>query len=429
MKAFRIAVVVLTLLFSALTGWISYWNESDILPEYGDTDGEKAGFRYLKADESDDGYATVYIPDGEEIELLVLTDPQVKYPVNNYELLYGASNENTYILVERLITRAEPDLVIITGDLVMSQFTNNMKYIRRWANLFEKCDVYWAPAFGNHDSEWTMASGTLAENLGLGQSDEKRVFEVLEEYPHCLGSFGNAGEELGGNYFINLRNADGSLRYTLTIADCVNGDMNKYLRYLTPQQVEWYEENIRLINSAEYGENSDIAIKNMLFTHVPLPEVFEAYEAWEEGDDSVEVPYGVIVEGSAGAKGFEKSTMFDKIKELGATRAVFFGHYHHNDARVIYEGVDLVFVQHSGLAHYYRMIADKPEKTLDMSDIYRYGDARGGTLVTISAEGNYSVEQYLAKDNIEYDDIAIDYEAVRAELERKGWTIIVESEE
>ena len=86
-------------------------------------------------------------------------------------------------------------------------------------------------------------------------------------------------------------------------------------------------------------------------------------------------------------------------------------------------------MQHSGLAHYYRMIADKPEKTLDMSDIYRYGDARGGTLVTISEEGNYSVEQYLAKDNIKYDDIAIDYEAVRAELERKGWTIIVESEE
>lgn len=430
MKAFRVATVVLVLLFSVIIGWISYWNENDIMPVYGDSDGEKNGFVYVKAEESEDGYSTIYVPSGENIRILTLTDPQVKYPFNNYETLYGASNEDTYVFVERLVKAADPDLVVITGDIVMSQFTNNLKYLKRWANLFEELDVYWAPMFGNHDSEFTIGSGKIAENLGLGQSDEERVIEVLSQYPHCFAEYGDAGENAGGgNYFINIRNADGGLIYTLTMTDTVNGLLNKYLRYHTPEQTAWYERHIREINAAEYGTDSEIRIKNMMFTHVPLPEVFTAYEAWENGDRSVSVAYGYVLEGSAKSAGFEKSTMFDKIKELGATTSVFFGHNHHNDARVIYDGVDLVFVQHSGLAHYYRMMADSREKTLDMTDIYRYGDARGGTLITIESDTSYTIEQFLAKDNIRYDDIKIDYEKVRNDLEEKGWVIIDESGE
>ena len=163
MKAFRVATVVLVLLFSVIIGWISYWNENDIMPVYGDSDGEKNGFVYVKAEESEDGYSTIYVPSGENIRILTLTDPQVKYPFNNYETLYGASNEDTYVFVERLVKAADPDLVVITGDIVMSQFTNNLKYLKRWANLFEELDVYWAPTFGNHDSEFTIGSGKIAE--------------------------------------------------------------------------------------------------------------------------------------------------------------------------------------------------------------------------------------------------------------------------
>ena len=66
---------------------------------------------------------------------------------------------------------------------------------------------------------------------------------------------------------------------------------------------------------------------------------------------------------------------------------------------------------------------------MDMTDIYRYGDARGGTLITIESDTSYTIEQFLAKDNIRYDDIKIDYEKVRNDLEEKGWVIIDESGE
>ena len=92
----------------------------------------------VKAADSEDGYTTFYVPDGENFEILALTDTQVKYPVNNYETDYGGSNENTFTLVKRLVESADPDLVIITGDLVMSQFVNNMAYFRRYAELFEE---------------------------------------------------------------------------------------------------------------------------------------------------------------------------------------------------------------------------------------------------------------------------------------------------
>ena len=59
MKAFRVATVVLVLLFSVIIGWISYWNENDIMPVYGDSDGEKNGFVYVKAEEWVDGYSTI----------------------------------------------------------------------------------------------------------------------------------------------------------------------------------------------------------------------------------------------------------------------------------------------------------------------------------------------------------------------------------
>ena len=426
MKAFRITAVVLIVLATVFTAWVAVWNGLGE-DEYYNTalpNTAENGFIYLESDESRDGYATIYVPDGEFIDILVLTDPQVKYPVNNYENKYGASNDNTFTLIERMVARANPDLVVITGDIVMSGLLNNVTFLKRYANMFERLGVYWAPTFGNHDSEFSTPNGALADATGISESNKEYVVETLDKYPHCIIDSGDAGEGGGiGNYFINIRRADGELIYSLCMMDCVNTGGSKYLRYKTEAQTAWYERHLEAINAAEYGADAAMQVKSMLFTHVPLPEIFTAHEAWEEGDGSVEMVYGEIVEGSASAAGFDRCGMFEKIKELGSTTAVFSGHYHDNGGMLRYEGVDMVFVQHSGLAHYYRMDADSRRRTLDMNDIYEYGDDRGGTLVTISSRDSYSIRPFLAREEVEYADISVDYEAVYEDLTSRGWEV------
>lgn len=414
MKRFRITIAVLTLAVFVAT--------AAVLAVNGLKSDEPEVVSVVKAADSEDGYTTFYVPDGENFEILALTDTQVKYPLNNYETDYGGSNENTFTLVKRLVESANPDLVIITGDLVMSQFVNNMAYFRRYAELFEELETYWAFTFGNHDAEWTVTDGAKAESTGLFQSPKSYVIEELSVYEHCLTEAGDAADGGGtGNYVINVRGYDSSLIYSLFMADCVNNG-DEYLRYKSTEQVERYERHIRTLNAAEYGENAEIAVKSMLFTHVPLPEFFESYNIAAEGGDA-EIVYGHYLEGNPASKGFELCVIFDKILELGSTSAVFAGHYHDNDFMVRYKGVDMVFVQHSGVAHYYRMDADDVKKQIDMSDIHTYGDERGGTVIDIGYDGEYRVSRFLAAENVEYDDIKIDYDAVANDLKDRGWEV------
>jgi hypothetical protein len=330
------------------------------------------------------------------------------------------------VMVERMIEAIEPDLVIFTGDLVMSQIVDNWQYLKVYAELMEKQNTYWTMAFGNHDVETSYVFTNTAPDSIFGQTEKDVIIERLQqEYPHCLISKGDAGTGGGiGNHIINIRDKSSEdLIYSLVMFDTVwEKDVDTtYHRNKTPAQVEWYVENINHISDMQYGENRTDVVKSFIYAHVAVPQIWDAYNEALDGETAdSKIHYGHILEGVIGEEQ-RSCTLFDTALSLGSTKAMFFGHHHDNDAMVTYKGIDLVFGQHSGLSHYYRI--DKEESayaaTYDLTDIFKYGDMRGGTLLTIHCNGSsstYSIKPQYAYNTIKWDDIKIDYEETYTRL-------------
>lgn len=421
-KRLAIAILVLAIAVTSACGIAVGYNA--VFP----SDTEPCDIRVVRAVDSEDGYTTIYKPSDRDLKILDFTDPQIKPYMSDYVDYFDGSNENTIVFLERFVEALDPDLVIITGDIVHSMAFSNLKHWDAYCEMFEEQGVYWAPTFGNHDSETQFVSDASDENSVFGQATKAKTVEYLSAYEHCLIEEGDAEEGGGtGNYFINIRDyTTEEIVYTLCMMDCVSDTENKaYYRKKTPEQVAWYERHINAISDLAYGEDREDTevVKSMIFTHVAVPEVFEAYElAWNDGNPTSDYYYGILLEGNANNKDYRKCTLFDKITELGSTTAMFFGHHHNNGFRVKYKGVDLVYGQHSGLAHYYRMdVWDG--KNVDMTDIFTYGDERGGVEIKISSRDSYTIERKLAVDTIEYDDIRIDYEALARKLLAMGYNL------
>lgn len=415
-------IIALSLILTLSVGATVALFESNIL--------EDNAISFEKAEARADSYSTIFLPRGKDLQILQLTDPQVKYPVNNYDKFGGEnSNDKTILMTRRMISTLKPDLVIFTGDLVMSQIVNNWPYLQDYADLMEELSVYWTMTFGNHDSEANYVFQNTTENSIFGQEPKETIVNKLKQYPHCLISKGDAAEEGGvGNHFINIRDkSNNSIIYTLSMMDCVfrpNSMDEDYHREKTPAQVSWYERHINLISDINYGSsrNTDQVVPSMIFTHVPVPEIFDAYEiAYNNGNPTSDYHYGHILEGSPSGQ-YLTCTLFEKALDLGSTKAMFFGHYHDNDCNVTLNGINLVFGQHSGLSHYYRINMGENENNgynYDMTDIFTYGDERGGTLVTIQNDGQnypFTIEQKLACNTITWDDISINYPSLYLSL-------------
>ena len=99
---------------------------------------EPAPPAFVKASESADGYATVYIEDGGELDVMVLSDPQVDY-TEKYKVVGSPGNDVTYSFIEDFVAATDPDLVVINGDLVMldNPILSQVPYFVRYAEIFD----------------------------------------------------------------------------------------------------------------------------------------------------------------------------------------------------------------------------------------------------------------------------------------------------
>ena len=89
-------------------------------------------------------------------------------------------DKQTLKWVEEAIERAKPDIVAVTGDAVgsLSPFRMRDKSLIDLAEIFEEKQVYWMLTFGNHDGEWSYASG---REVGADNRDEGKK-ELAEKY-------------------------------------------------------------------------------------------------------------------------------------------------------------------------------------------------------------------------------------------------------
>ncbi len=254
----------------------------------------------------------------------------------------------------RHIKEVKPDLVVLTGDNILSKF-QQIDAIQ-FAQMMEEIGVYWTAVFGNHETR---------EDRGFYKW---LLWKSFCDYDHCLCKFG-PDELFGyGNYTVNILGEGGKLLKTLFFFDSgrdildrdrakynIPADMTGY-DFLKNEQIDFYKNELDTLKKT-YGE-----VKSLMYMHIPLQEYAHAFMLDENGryvpSGECEILYGEQYE-SVGSSSYN-SGMFDAILEKGSTQAVFSGHDHVNDWCAIYKGVYLVYSLAGGYACY--NLGDKTDK-------------------------------------------------------------------
>lgn len=137
------------------------------------------------------------------------------------------------------IAQAKPDLVIFTGDIILSKF-QQLDAVQ-FARFMEKTGVYWAIVFGNHE---------VREEKGFYKW---LMLDSMRCYPHCLALHGDDSLYGYGNYRIDIKNGENSLLQSLYLFDSGRDIRERYYKdygvpegmkgydFLKPEQIEWYK--------------------------------------------------------------------------------------------------------------------------------------------------------------------------------------------
>ncbi len=297
------------------------------------------------------------------LKVLQLTDIHIGGTISTYRQDYAA-----FHCIYEIVRQMRPDLIIITGDLVFplpfeSLSTDNRTPLVYLCDFMQRIGIPWAFVYGNHETE--LVAQYTADELN----------NILDYYTFDLGGcllFSRIQPDVYGRYnnLIEVRNADGSLNQALFLLDSNDYASNKINDYdcIHSDQIEWYKSTVEELNARE-GKT----VSSMLYFHIPLPEFEEAYQALLRGSNEAELLFGERREGCACSD--KNSGLFDVIKELGSTKAVFCGHDHLNDAGIRYQGVDLVYGRSIDFLAY--------------PGIDKMTQQRGATMVTLLPESEY----------------------------------------
>lgn len=316
----------------------------------------------LEIIEEENQNVQIKLQENQQLKILQLTDTHIS-GITTTQRNDNAAVEAIYTLVSSL----EPDLIIITGDIIYPSLINLSFNSRKAAqilnSLMEKLQTPWAYVYGNHDTE-------DYGNIGY---EELNALYCGNQY--CLNVLPDNDKyyELGRMYqTIEVLNFDNTLNQALVLMDSNSYEQGGYA-HITDQQVDWYESQIFTLN-----EKYQKTISSLLFFHIPLQEYQTAYNLYLE--ESSEVTYHFGDKGEKVCCSDTPSKLFDTAVSLGSTKAIFVGHDHVNNYSLTYKGINLVY----GLSIDF----------LAYPTIFNKTSQRGGTLITINSDSTFVVTQH-----------------------------------
>jgi len=244
-----------------------------------------------------------------------VTDIHLKeYPLtkNDQEILVD---------IEKGLRALNPDLIVITGDLLNSfQNQHERQLLELFFHFLNRFDVPKAITYGNHDAEYKMS-----------RQDYDDLFEEIVE----LTVVRKHEKILGGltQYCIEIFNQEKELERVLYVMDSgkVSPSPNRTNDWILPEQVLWFREA-----SQKYIDMRN----NLFFLHIPLPEYIYARENILNGQ--IGEPNRLISASRINTGLF--SELFFSKQIFG----VFCGHNHLNNAELIWENIHLIYGLFSG---------------------------------------------------------------------------------
>lgn len=246
--------------------------------------------------------------------------------------------DRCYSYLREIITSVNPDLILLTGDIVYGEFDDSGASLVEFVAFMESFGIPWAPVFGNHENESAMGADWQCEQF--------------EQAEHCL--FVQRALSGNGNYTVGIEQG-GKLTRVFFMMDsngCSNAspaslELKNFRKQagFTMKQTAWYKALIKDIKAASPDTKLSFAF------HIQpdvMSDVFALYGT--DGSTPVHIDYAENRrEGEFGYIGYPHETFWDANRqvwksflELGVD-SVFMGHEHANSCSIVYEGIRLQF--------------------------------------------------------------------------------------
>ena len=406
-----IVVVSIVLAIAVVMAGLNFFSVQNLLKK-GNTYNKVEIENQLVPQKDENGY-WYFTTDG-DFKVMHLTDIHI-----GGGFMSKTVDEKALNAIATMVTKEKPDLVIATGDIAFPvPYTagtfNNYSGAKAFANLMESLGVYWDVTFGNHDAEC------------YSYFDREAVAEFYEneDYKYCLFQSGPEDVDGYGNHVVEVKNSQGIITQAMFLIDSQAYVKNNLIESIKgtydnihPNQVEWYETEVQRMNTENEKISKDSApVKSMAFFHIPLVEMADGWNEFTENDfkDTENFKYidGIIGEtGKRVYSGLGEDDMFEKMVELGSTKAMFNGHDHLNNTTFEYKGILFSY----GYSIDYFAYAD----------IDKVGSQRGCTIITCKPDTTFTIDKYNYYSE-RYDLDGFDREDVTMQLEDVTYQVPLE---
>jgi len=255
--------------------------------------------------------------DSDTFKILQFTDLHLR------DLPFSDEDRQTFHLIEQMIARHQPGLIIFTGDMVWGTVARQADQIfEAFLDFCHHLPVPVALTYGNHDTNQPEVSRKLFHELAQRLTNHVPKNQLLTV---------NERE----NYTIEIYDRQDQLCHVLAVLDSGEYSTSAISRYdwILPEQITWYQTM-----SAYYQQQSTQQI--VAFQHIPLIEFYEAYQKNKPFNGGVGP---VRVDSPSINTGFFATLLFDPL-----TQGLFVGHNHNNNFQTNYHGLEMIFGQVSG---------------------------------------------------------------------------------
>ena len=237
-------------------------------------------------------------------------------------------NETTIAMMELVLDKERPDLVVLTGDIITS---GDLK--TGWGEIavpMVERKINWIATLGNHDSE--------------GDIPREKVYDIIQSVPYNLNTSNPEKLSGFGNFYLPVLSKDGersAILYFFDSHDYVTPFQPGKYAWIKQDQIRWYKN----VSNQIKQENNNRPVPSLAFFHIPLPEykIVRGLKGTtgnkNEGVSSPELNSGMF------------SAMFEQQDMMG----VFVGHDHDNDFIGTYHDIALAYGRRSGSESYGRL--------------------------------------------------------------------------
>ncbi|MBQ9553309.1 MAG: metallophosphoesterase [Clostridia bacterium] len=268
-----------------------------------------------------------------DFTILHLTDWHCSYPL-------PATHRQ---LVMESLAAAEPDLVVLGGDLSEAANEDQPAAIKEICEIFMQAKIPFVITFGNHDY---MHGYSIDEMFAFYKEYGGTYFIGTDEDPDLFGC---------GTCSLPVYSHDGSrVAYSIYCFDSGCEVKGKGYESVHPEQIAWYQSKAEALKA----ENGGAYVPAVVFQHIIVQEIYDKlfpvakdYNAGVRNYDGISynlVPIpnlsnikdGYIFEKPC--PGYYNYGQLDAMSENGDVRAILCGHDHYNSFTVEIDGVDIV---------------------------------------------------------------------------------------